>query len=283
MGTSKLIISITGLLMFLLGCQKQEDVSLSGKIKTSKLVVLSGSDSIDFKYDYQYNSDGKLEKIILSSDFMASIPALLYQFQYQADKVILSDSSSVLAVFYLQHDTNLIDSIISYNNGENRNGIKVLRASNHNILKIIPAQEPGPLSANYFVDSFVYVGNEIKSYLVVLSSFGVNLSNHYEISYNVAQSKRVDNDFFQLDNKSGFAGFSSYLFNDFSVLGISLGNTNTHSISSVKHIDLNSTLPEWTTTNYTYLENTPASLAINYSSNPLSGSDFIQLRNTYYP
>lgn len=282
MRTFRLIIAITVLFVLTLACQKQETVSLSGKIKTSKLVLFNGTDSIDYKYNYQYNSDGKLESILMSSDYYASMSVVLYQVQYQTDKVILSDTTSLTAVFYLQPGTNLIDSVINFYQSENKNGIKVLRASNNNIIKIVPAQEPGLVSSNYYVDSFVYVGNELKSYLSILSSFGVTSSVRHELTY-LTQNKRVDNDNFQLDNKSGFFGFSSFILNDFGILGISLGNTSTHAIASVRQKDINYPLMDWTTTDYTYLENTPDYLFIDYTTTPLSGADFTQLRNTYYP
>ena len=141
--TFKRITTITILFVFIMACQKQEAVSLSGKIKTSKLVLFNGTDSSDYKYNYQYNSDGKLESILLSSDYYASMPVVIYQVQYQTDKVILSDSTTLTAVFYLQPGTNLIDSIINFYEGDNKNGIKVLRASNNNIIKIVPAENPG--------------------------------------------------------------------------------------------------------------------------------------------
>lgn len=265
-----------------MACQKQEAVSLSGKIKTSKLVLFNGTDSSDYKYNYQYNSDGKLESILLSSDYYASMPVVIYQVQYQTDKVILSDSTTLTAVFYLQPGTNLIDSIINFYEGDNKNGIKVLRASNNNIIKIVPAQNPGIISSNYYVDSFVYVGNELKSYLSILSSFGVTSSVRHELSYST-QNKRVDNDNFQLDNKAGFFGISSFILNDFGILGISLGNTSSFAISSVRQKDINYPLMDWTNTDYTYIENTPNNLSIDFSTVPLSGADYIQLRNTYYP
>lgn len=282
MRTFRLIIAITVLFVLTLACQKQETVSLSGKIKTSKLVLFNGTDSIDYKYNYQYNSDGKLESILMSSDYYASMPVVLYQVQYQTDKVILNDTTSLTAVFYLQPGTNLIDSVINFYQSENKNGIKVLRASNNNIIKIVPAQEPGLVSSNYYVVSFVYVGHELQSYLSILSSFGVTSSVRHELTYST-QNKRVDNDNFQLDNKSGFFGFSSFILNDFGILGISLGNTSTHAIASVRQKDINYPLMDWTTTDYTYLENTPGSLSIDYTTVPLSGADFTQLRNTYYP
>jgi len=213
MRTFRLIIAITVLFVLILACQKQETISLSGKIKTSKLVLFNGTDSIDYKYNYQYNSEGRLESILLSSDYYGLMPVVLYQVQYQRDKVILRDSTSLAAVFYLQPGTNLVDSIINFYEGENKNGIKVLRAANNNIIKIVPAQEPGLISSNYYVDSFVYVGNELQSYLSILSSFGVNSSVRHELTYST-QNKRVDNDNFQLDNKAGFFGFSSFILND---------------------------------------------------------------------
>ncbi|MBK9792038.1 MAG: hypothetical protein IPP60_02790 [Sphingobacteriales bacterium] len=234
MRTFRLIIAITVLFVLMLACQKQETVSLSGKIKTSKLVLFNGTDSIDYKYNYQYNSDVKLESILMSSDYYASMPVVLYQVQYQTDKVILSDTTSLTAVFYLQPGTNLVDSVINFYQSENKNGIKVLRASNNNIIKIVPAQEPGLISSNYTVDSFVYVGNELKSYTVFFSSFGTSFFVNYELSYNLTQNKRVDNDNFQMDNKAGFLGISSFILNDFGILGISLGNTSTHAIASVR-------------------------------------------------
>ncbi len=279
MKTFRLIIAITVLFVLILACQKQETVSLSGKIKTSKLVLFNGTDSSDYKYNYQYNSEGNLESILMSSDYYASMPVILYQVQYQTDKVILRDSTSLAAVFYLQPGTNLVDSIINFYEGENKNGIKVLRASNNNILRIIPANETEIPLSNYTVDSFVYVGNELKSYTVFFSSFGTSFFVNYELSYNLTQNKRVDNDNFQMDNKAGFFGISSFILNDFGILGISLGNTSTHAISSVKHRDINSL----TNTDYTYLENTPGILSVDYVTTPLSGADFIQLRNTYYP
>ena len=278
----KRITTITILFVFIMACQKLEAVSLSGKIKTSKLVLFNGTDSIDYKYNYQYNSDGKLESILLSSDYYASMPVVIYQVQYQTDKVILSDSTSLTAVFYLQPGTNLIDSIINFYEGDNKNGIKVLRASNNNIIKIVPAQNPGIISSNYYVDSFVYVGNELKSYLSILSSFGVTSSVRHELSYST-QNKRVDNDNFQLDNKAGFFGISSFILNDFGILGISLGNTSSFAISSVRQKDINYPLMDWTNTDYTYIENTPNNLSVDFSTVPLSGADYIQLRNTYYP
>lgn len=279
MKTFRLIIAITVLFVLILACQKQETVSLSGKIKTSKLVLFNGTDSSDYKYNYQYNSEGNLESILMSSDYYASMPVILYQVQYQTDKVILRDSTSLAAVFYLQPGTNLVDSIINFYEGENKNGIKVLRASNNNILRIIPANETEIPLSNYTVDSFVYVGNELKSYTVFFSSFGTSFFVNYELSYNSTQNKRVDNDNFQMDNKAGFFGISSFILNDFGILGISLGNTSTHAISSVKHRDINSL----TNTDYTYLENTPGNLSVDYTTTPLSGADFTQLRNTYYP
>lgn len=279
MKTFRLIIAITVLFVLILACQKQETVSLSGKIKTSKLVLFNGTDSSDYKYNYQYNSEGNLESILMSSDYYASMPVILYQVQYQTDKVILRDSTSLAAVFYLQPGTNLVDSIINFYEGENKNGIKVLRASNNNILRIIPANETEIPLSNYTVDSFVYVGNELKSYTVFFSSFGTSFFVNYELSYNSTQNKRVDNDNFQMDNKAGFFGISSFILNDFGILGISLGNTSTHAISSVKHRDINSL----TNTDYTYLENTPGILSVDYVTTPLSGADFIQLRNTYFP
>ena len=282
MKTFRLIIAITVLFVLIMACQKQEAVSLSGKIKTSKLVLFNGTDSSDYKYNYQYNSDGKLESILLSSDYYASMPVVIYQVQYQTDKVILSDSTTLTAVFYLQPGTNLIDSIINFYEGDNKNGIKVLRASNNNIIKIVPAQNPGIISSNYYVDSFVYVGNELKSYLSILSSFGVTSSVRHELSYST-QNKRVDNDNFQLDNKAGFFGISSFILNDFGILGISLGNTSSFAISSVRQKDINYPLMDWTNTDYTYIENTPNNLSIDFSTVPLSGADYIQLRNTYYP
>ena len=280
--TFKRITTITILFVFIMACQKQEAVSLSGKIKTSKLVLFNGTDSSDYKYNYQYNSDGKLESILLSSDYYASMPVVIYQVQYQTDKVILSDSTTLTAVFYLQPGTNLIDSIINFYESDNKNGIKVLRASNNNIIKIVPAQNPGIISSNYYVDSFVYVGNELKSYLSILSSFGVTSSVRHELSYST-QNKRVDNDNFQLDNKAGFFGISSFILNDFGILGISLGNTSSFAISSVRQKDINYPLMDWTNTDYTYIENTPNNLSIDFSTVPLSGADYIQLRNTYYP
>lgn len=282
MRTFKLITHVTILFTIISACQKQETVSLSGKIKTSKLVLFNGTDSIDYKYNYQYSSEGKLESILMSSDYYRTMPIVLYQVQYQADKVILSDSTSLTAVFYLKHGTNLIDSVINFYEGENRNGIKVLRAANNNIIKIVPAQEPGLISSNYYVDSFVYAGNELQSYLSILSSFGVNSTVRHELSYST-QNKRVDNDNFQLDNKAGFFGFSSFILNDFGILGISLGNTSTHAIAAVRQKDINSPLMDWTNTGYTYLENTTSNLSIDYTTTPLSGADFTQLRNTYYP
>ncbi|MCC6583389.1 MAG: hypothetical protein IT271_06785 [Chitinophagales bacterium] len=279
MKTFRLIIAITVLFVLILACQKQETVSLSGKIKTSKLVLFNGTDSSDYKYNYQYNSEGNLESILMSSDYYASMPVILYQVQYQTDKVILRDSTSLAAVFYLQPGTNLVDSIINFYEGENKNGIKVLRASNNNILRIIPANETEIPLSNYTVDSFVYVGNELKSYTVFFSSFGTSFFVNYELSYNSTQNKRVDNDNFQMDNKAGFFGISSFILNDFGILGISLGNTSTHAISSVKHRDINSL----TNTDYTCLENTPGILSVDYVTTPLSGADFIQLRNTYFP
>lgn len=266
--------------IFLSSCKKPKDVLLSEKIKTSIINYGSGINSGIVKYIFDYDNAGKLKNITQSNIQNDSVRLLTkYIVEYENDKVIVRDSMLSGKIYYLEHGTNLIDSVITYDEGENLGGNKVLRDLSGNVTKIEPTSSLVSLITYSYIDSFVYDGNNIKSFKITQINNGTTSTARFDINIDNNKPKRTDNDPNILYPLNGT--FDKLVINDISIYGLSLGNGYNNAILSVGYIYYNSNLPNGLI-HYSYLSNTKNNLSINFSAddfNPI----YTSLVNTYYP